>query len=253
MATYEVGGKSEATPATIRPPSQQEETAIITCVIYEAREKMAVDLDPAPSFDRWPPLTSGQEGGQSLFLVIGSSHASKLEATLTRQGHRVSTVYEANWRIFKNNAMFLAETVNERMSAEKFNYIIFALLDNSIYHALEENGNMLLPCRGIAGTYHMNGDLVVCSKIAQHSLFKGVRPLLDCAKVKGAALMAPLPKYLLNGCCHDEEHMPNRAAADFSQQLKTELRGVVANLRDFLYTAGYRSVKVLDPDSVFRG
>jgi hypothetical protein len=49
--------------------------------------------------------------------------------------------------------------------------------------------------------------------------------------------------------------MPNRAAADFSQQLKSELRvrGVAANLRDFLYTAGYRNLKVLDPGTVFRG
>jgi hypothetical protein len=45
--------------------------------------------------------------------------------------------------------------------------------------------------------------------------------------------------------------VPNRAAADFSQQLKTKLQGVAANLRD--YTAGYRSIKVIDPDSVFRG
>jgi hypothetical protein len=89
----------------------------------------------------------------------------------------------------------------------------------------------------------MHGDLVVFSKLGQHSLFKAVRPLLDCAKGKGAALMAPLPWYLLNVCCRDEEHMPNRAAADFSQQLKTELRGVAANLRDFLFTAGYRSIR----------
>jgi uncharacterized membrane protein YgcG len=156
--------------------------------------------------------------------------------------------YEANWRVFRNNATFLAETVKERMNAEQFDYIIFALLDNSIYHALAENGDMLPPCRGIDGTYHMHGDLVVCSKLAQHSLFKSVRPLLDCAKGKGAALMAPLPRYILNACCGEEDHMPNRAAADFSQQLKTELRGVAANLRDFLYTGGYRKVT---PDPFF--
>jgi hypothetical protein len=62
-----------------------EEAAIISCVINEAREKLAVDLDPALCFDRWPPLTCGQEGGQSSFLVVGSSHASKLGAALTRQ------------------------------------------------------------------------------------------------------------------------------------------------------------------------
>jgi hypothetical protein len=61
--------------------------------LQQAREKLAVDLDPVPSLDRWPPLTSGQEGGKCSFLVIGSSHAGKLGAALTRKGHRV---YEAN-------------------------------------------------------------------------------------------------------------------------------------------------------------
>jgi uncharacterized membrane protein YgcG len=253
MTTYEVGGESEAISATIRPPTRHEEAAVISSIITEAREKLAVDLDPAPSFDRWLPVASRQDDDQCSFLVIGSSHAGKLAAALTRKGHRASMVYEANWRVFRNNATFLADTVKERMAAEQFDYIIFALLDNSIYHALAENGDMLPPCRGIDGTFHMHGDLVVCSKLAQHSLFKAVRPLLDCAKGKGAALMAPLPRYILNACCGDDDHMPNRAAADFSQQLKTELRGVAANLRDFLYTGGYRNIKVLDPGSAFRG
>jgi hypothetical protein len=118
---------------------------------------------------------------------------------------------------------------------------------------MAENGEMLPPCRGIDGTYHMHGDLVVGSKLAQHSLFKAIKPLLDCAKGKGAALLSPLPRYLVHGCCNDTDHMPNRAAADFSQQLKSELRGVSANLKDFLYTAGYRNIKVLDPGTIFRG
>jgi hypothetical protein len=158
-----------------------------------------------------------------------------------------------DWRVFRNNATFLAEAVNARLATEKVDYLIFALLDNSIYHAMAENGDMLPPCRGIDGTYHMHGDLVVGSKLAQHSLFKSIKPLLDCAKGKGAALLSPLPRYLVHGCCRDVDHMPNRAAADFAQQLKAELRGVSANLKDFLYTAGYRNIKVLDPNAIFRG
>jgi hypothetical protein len=53
MTTYEVGGASEAISAAIRPPTRHEEAAIISSIITEAREKLAVDLDPAPSFDRW--------------------------------------------------------------------------------------------------------------------------------------------------------------------------------------------------------
>jgi hypothetical protein len=144
-----------------------------------------MDLDPCPSLDRWPQLAGGQEAGLSSFLVNCSSHAGKIGAALTRQGHRVSTVYEANWLVFRNNATFLAETITERMAAEKIDFLVFALLNDSIYHALAENGDMLPPCRGIDRTFHMHVGLVVGSKLAQHGLFKAVRPLLDCAKGKG--------------------------------------------------------------------
>jgi hypothetical protein len=93
-----------------------------------------------------------------------------------------------------------------------------------------------------------------CTRLlTQYSLFKAIKPVLECAKGKGAALLSPLPRYLLHGCCRDAEHISNRAAADFSQQLKSELRGVSANLRDFLYTANYRNIKVIVPATVFKG
>jgi hypothetical protein len=253
MTTYELGGDGDVTPAAIRPPTRAEEEELLNCILHEMREKLAVDLDLSPSYDRWPAAAECPDPGTHSFMVIGSSHAGKIGAALARLGRKVTTVYEANWRVFKNNATFLAENVIARLAAEKVDYIIFALLDNSIYHALAENGEMLPPCRGIDGTFHMHGDLVVGSKLAQYSLFKAIKPVLDCAKGKGAALLSPLPRYLLHGCCRDEEHMPNRAAADFSQQLKSELRGVSANLRDFLYTSNYRNIKVIDPATVFKG
>jgi hypothetical protein len=252
MTTYELGSDGDEIPATVRLPTRPEEEVLISSIIRETREKLAVDLDLQPNFDRWPQPAESSETGSHSFLLIGSSHAGKIGAALTKLGHKVSTVYEANWRIFRNNATFLAEAVYARLVTEKVYYLIFALLDNSIYHALAENGEMLPPCRGIDGTYHMHGDLVVGSKLAQHCLFKAIKPLLDCAKGKGAALLSPLPRYLVHGCCRYTDHMPNRAAADFSQ-LKSELRGVSANLRDFLYTSGYRNIKVLDPGTVFRG
>jgi hypothetical protein len=90
-------------------------------------------------------LADSREAGTYSFLLIGSSHTGKIGASLAKLGHKVSTVYEANWRVVRNNSTFLAETVNSRMVTEKVDYLIFALLDNSIYHALAENGDMLPP------------------------------------------------------------------------------------------------------------
>jgi hypothetical protein len=127
-ATYELGGDGDEIPATVRPPTRPEEEELLNSIICETREKLAVDLDLHLSFDRWPPLEDSSEADVYNFMVIGSSHASKIGAALTHQGHKVTTVYEANWRVFKNNATFLAETVNARLVVEKVDYIVFPLL-----------------------------------------------------------------------------------------------------------------------------
>jgi hypothetical protein len=60
-------------------------------------------------------------------------------------------------------------------------------------------------------------------------------------------------RYVLKGCCADPEHLPNRTAEDFRQQLQSELSAVANNLRDFLYTSSMRNIKVLSPQETFRG
>jgi hypothetical protein len=96
------------------------------------------------------------------------------------------------------------------------------------------------------------GDLILSSKTAQHALFKSLKPLIDQGRNKNCILMAPLPRYISNGCCDVADHMPNRKDSDFSQGLFQDLKEAADNLKDFLFTAGLRQVKILDPQVSWR-
>jgi hypothetical protein len=91
------------------------------------------------------------------------------------------------------------------------------------------------------------------SKSVQLILFKAFKLLFEVARPIGGLLMAPLPHYLLCGCCGDQDHMPGRASDEFGDQLKGELKAVAANLRDLGFTGGMRFLRVMDPGLAFKG
>jgi hypothetical protein len=91
------------------------------------------------------------------------------------------------------------------------------------------------------------------SKSAQQVLFSSLRNLLDAAKGRNIILFSPLPRYVAGGCCEDGGHIANRKMPGFESNLNRELKEVAERLRDYLFTTGYKQVKVLNPAVSWRG
>jgi hypothetical protein len=120
----------------------------------------------------------------------------------------VELVHEPSWRIFRNNAVSLAERVEDALSKAAFNTIMFAVLDNSTYSTLAPNGDIIPARRDNQGKYHIDGELVISSKsVVLFANFNALKQLLEKARPMGGVLMAPLPRYVKSGCCEDTEHM----------------------------------------------
>jgi hypothetical protein len=132
------------------------------------------------------------------------------------------------------------------LKERKFDLICFLILNNNFYMAWTEEGTTILERRGDDGTYHMDGDLTVISKTAQHSIFNNLRPLLDACGGKSFILASPIQRYLYRGCCQDMEHMANCRDPGFTKELVESLKDGARNLRDFLFTAGYKNGRILD-------
>jgi hypothetical protein len=103
------------------------------------------------------------------------------------------------------------------------------------------------------GKFHVIGELVVSSRSSQQVLYTSLRYLLDAAGGKNVILCSSLPRYTAASCGNDAGHVANRSRPGFESNLLNELKGVAANRKDFLFTSGYKLIKVLDPTVSWRG
>jgi hypothetical protein len=248
-------GGWEGMPSYLPQLSREQERKAVESIIEELRTNMAVDLDPHPVVDRWPAATARPAAGggpHRNFLVVGSSHAGKIGAALRKKGNTAEVIYETAWRATRTNIEDMFIKVQEKLEKGHVDMIIFCVLDNSVYFGLDESGNTAPPQRGEDGSYHVIGDLILSSKTAQHALFKSLKPLIDQGRNKNCILVAPLPRYINKGCCDAADHITNRSDTDFGKRLLTDLREAANNLKDFLFTAGMRQVKILDPQVSWR-
>jgi hypothetical protein len=86
-----------------------------------------------------------------------------------------------------------------------------------------------------------------------NSFAAAIKPLLEAAGKKRSIVITPLPRYVTAGCCLDPGHCSNRRFQDFKQHMLNSLDMMRRNFKDFLYFAGLRNIKVLDPCMDIRG
>jgi hypothetical protein len=162
-------------------------------------------------------------------------------------GHHADVIYEANWRATRDNVLAMEELIIQKLEVTRIDTVILCILDNNVYYAVAESGDVSPPKRDKNGVYHMEGDLTISSKSAQQVLFTTIRPLLGAVRGRNVIVCAPMPRFLLAGCCEDPSHMPNRKQGGFEANLVRDLKDTAENLRDYLFTSGFKQYKVLDP------
>jgi hypothetical protein len=137
------------------------------------------------------------------------------------------------------------QQITGKLAEFKVDTEVFVIQDNNVYYSLQEDGNICPARKDNNGS--VDGDLITCSKSAQHALFHQVKPILEAARGRNCILVPPLPKYLKTVCCQDVEHMVNRGTEGFEKQLLQDLKEMADKLRDFTFTAGFRQFKIQDP------
>jgi lysophospholipase L1-like esterase len=253
-STVAVATGGDSIPTKIGMPKESEEKVVIICMIDEMRDRLAVDLDPAPAFNRWPDISMVQKSGAArTAMVVGSSHAGKLAAAMRRAGQHTEVVYESNWRATRDTVWDLAEKVRAKLDKTRIDVLVLCVLDNNIYYSLLDDGSTQAAVKDRDGNYHMVGDVIVSSKSAQHALFNLLLPLVESAGGKPCILCSPMPRYVTAGCCDDPSHVPNRRLRTYEQQLGGDLKETAEHFRDFLFTSGHKLVKVLEPAVSWRG
>jgi hypothetical protein len=125
--------------------------------------------------------------------------------------------------------------------------VILFLLDNSVYYGRLEDGSNVAARKHSDGIYHIEGEVALCGRETLLHHFNTLKPVLDQIGRKRGILVAPMPRYIVAGCCSNPGHCSNRRNQDFEQQQQQHLEIVKKNLKDYLFYNGYRGVRVLDP------
>jgi hypothetical protein len=241
-----------AIPTTIRPATQTAESKLIQSLIKELRLKLALDLDPNPTYERGLGLQSSTKKSVD-YLVIGSSNPSRLVKALEERGFSVCLLHKPNWKISHGAVEELLRDVRGAIAAMDPTTVIYMLLDNSCYYGRSDDGSCTAPRKGDDGNYHLVGEITLCPRETQQEHFTAIKPLLEAAGKKRCIMITPLPRYVIAGCCLNPEHCPNRRFQDFKQHMLNSLDMMRRNFKDFLFFAGMRNVKVLDPCMDIRG
>jgi hypothetical protein len=116
--------------------------------------------------------------------------------------------------------------------------VVVQLLDNTSYLARSDEGGNLPICRYVDGVFHLEGDLMT---------FQNLEQLLRVLEGWKVFLLTPMPRFLLETCCDELEHAPNRYWPGFEEGLRKNLSEFRTNHKDFLFTGGVRGFKGIDP------
>jgi hypothetical protein len=235
--------------ASINPLGYSKEKDLVTAIIAELREKLALDLDSSPSFERGLVLQVKVQTTVD-YLVIGGSNAMRLARALDGLGCSTCSVTKPGWWICNGNPELLAKSAIE---GQEPGTTILQLLDNSIFYAKSTDGSWTLPTQDEKGVFHMKGEVIVAGRDTQMEHFKALKPLFDVLDQRKTLLLTPIPRYVTGGCCSDPDHMVNRADLEYKTKIMQDLDAMKRNLKDFMFRDGRRSMKLFNPNVDLRG
>jgi uncharacterized membrane protein YgcG len=246
------GNDSRAMPCSVRPLTASTEKRIICKIIAEIRSKLALDLDPTPTFDRVVGAQSRPKK-RTEYIVVGSSNARRTSKVLERGGINTHLVFSPNWRIGKDSCELMAAQLAKAVGDLDPDVVVLQLFDSSCFFARTEDGSRIMPKKQPDGRFHILGELVVCPVETQLELLNTMKPIFDAMGHKAGVFVTPMPRYVTAGCCEDPSHVSNREDRHFRADMDLQLDSLKRTVKNFLFNTGRRNFRILDTGMTLKG
>ena len=199
------------------PADEPTERQIIECLISELNQKFNVGLDTNFSTNRSVDPHCPDNIKETVdFVLVGSSHASRISAALSAVGEKVLCLASPSWRLSAENVAALAQTVEEAAASNPEAIFVFQLYDSSVYFSSSDSGELSLPKRGEDGRYHVLGELAYAEWAVLKKIFNTSSPLLRAAGSCMKLILSPLPRYVQGKCCEDKQHITNYRTSGYA-------------------------------------
>ena len=212
------------------------ERTIIECLIRELNQKFNVGLDTNFSTSRSMELHSPDNSKETVdFVLVGSSHATRISAALTAAGEKVLCLASPTWRLTAENVAALVQSVEDAAANNPEAIFVFQLYDSSVYFCSSDSGELSLPKRGEDGKYHVVGELAFAEWAVMKKIFTTSSPLLRAAGGRMKLILSPLPRYVQGKCCEDKQHLTNYRTTGYATEMGNSLAQIFTWLGDLAH------------------
>jgi hypothetical protein len=177
-------------------------------------------------------------------VVLGASNARALVSYLTARGISVTDLTIPGWVASESNIESLISKLKS-VTIPPGSAVMIDLLSNSTYRYEQFDGTLALPYKE-GGSYHLPGDITVCTDATFKRIIGLLQPiLLSCQNVV-KVIFPPMPRYVSGGCCGNPSHSTNIADDDFAANLLNKIQNLRGIQKAELLKMGVRNFWLLD-------
>jgi hypothetical protein len=219
-------------------------TAELTCVLVNSLVcNFSAALSPNSVVQRVIAETSTKEFSGHV-VVLGASNARNLVPYLAGRGFSVTDLTIPGWVASESNIESLISKL-KTTTIPPGAAIVIDLLSNSTYRYEQFDGTLALPYKE-GGSYHLPGDITVCSDSNFKRILGQLQPiLLSCQNVV-KIILPPMPRYLTGGCCGNPSHSTNITGDDFAFNLLNKITNLRGIQKSELLKMGVKNFWLLD-------
>jgi hypothetical protein len=223
-------------PIGADPVPEHIEKLIMHALLASINENFGTNLDSDPSTPR--QLANSIKECHD-FITIGGAHAEATAVKLREMGIRCQYLHAPHYRASSVHAGKIKESLN-KLKTDENTILVLQIFESSFFWVKTEEGGLIPPCRRSDGSYHIDGELEIVNREMQFGLFKQLMDELLGHRSNKLILMAPLPMYLEEGCCGDEDHVANRKQEDYKKKQEEAVFAARQNLKNFAFRQGLR-------------
>jgi hypothetical protein len=236
----------------VEPITEEEEKTLLNLLIEELNNLYPVNLSMDIVCDRFldEDVFDDSALDRTDLVLIGGSHLGKVAKSLNQELWKITDLTRPGVRINSATVTNLAERIKECASDIDMDNatVILQVFDNSVYMAGGPGGEKRLPVKDRAGTYHIDGSLVVADKAAVKDLVQQFAPVLKALGNSRKLFMTPLARYWVAPCCGDPAHTVNYHTIGFLPRLGDAIAGLRDSIRDALFVRKVPNFRVLCPN-----
>ena len=237
-----------ALPSGVKKFTSEMEEEILSRLISDLNGFLALELDGHPDLERDVDRSDMTPLDDTIFILIGGSHALRTANGLVRRGKRAIAATIGGWKPTADMLAAILAKLGKAVSMcpDKSKIVcVFQMYDNCSYFCQDEEGNRSAAKKGPDGKFHVQGGSVTAHQDIQYQFFKKTIPVLEAVDGVRKIVLSPLPRYWELKCCKNKNHCVNQLEPDYKQKLEGAVYEMKNNLRAQCFRHGQRNTRVL--------